>query len=316
MNFLDAATVAARLDYPGLIAALRDAFRKGCEAPTRHHHTIAFPDNRPAGTLLIMPAWDERLLGVKTVTVMPENAARGLPSVAGVYMLTDKDTGQPLLAIDGVELTVRRTAAASALAASFLARADAGTLLMVGSGALAPHLIRAHCHMRPIRHVMIWNRNPEKAVALAERLDGTLPGVRLTAAEDLAEAVPQADVVSCATLSRQPLIRGEWLREGTHIDLVGAFRPDMRESDDEAVRRCRLFVDTFDGALTEAGDLLQPLKDGVITRNDVEAGLAELCRGEHPGREGSREMTLFKSTGCALEDLAAAAYLWRQRENG
>ena len=316
MEFLDAAAVAARLDYPGLIAALKDAFRAGCEAPTRHHHRIGFPDNRPEGTLLIMPAWDERLLGIKTVTVMPANAARGLPSVAGIYMLMDKDTGQPLLGIDGVELTVRRTAAASALAASFLARADASTMLMVGAGALAPHLISAHCHIRPIRRVMIWNRNADKAAALARRLNaGNAPaGVEIVAAGDLAQAAGQADIVSCATLSQHALIRGAWLRPGAHLDLVGAFRPDMRESDDEAVRRSRLFVDTFDGALNEAGDIVQPLRNGVIAREDIEADLAALCRGDHPGRGWDEEITLFKSTGCALEDLAAAACLWRRRE--
>lgn len=316
MKFFDAAAVAAHLDYPGLIAALKDAFRVGCDAPTRHHHTIGFPDGRPEGTLLIMPAWDDRLLGIKTVTVMPANAERGLPSVAGIYMLMDKDTGQPQLAIDGVELTVRRTAAASALAASFLARENAATMLMVGAGALAPHLVSAHCHVRPIRRVMIWNRNADRAAALARRLneDNAPAGVEFVMAEDLAAATEQADIVSCATLSQQALIKGAWLRPGTHLDLVGAFRPDMRESDDEAVRRSQLFVDTLDGALSEAGDIVQPLKGGVITREDIKADLAALCRGDHPGRVGDEEITLFKSTGCALEDLAAAAYVWRRRE--
>jgi ornithine cyclodeaminase len=308
MRNVDAAAVHRALDYGSLIEALRAAFRAGCELPVRHHHTVTTPDGS-AATLLLMPAWRVGgRIGVKTVTVFPGNAARGLPSVMGVYLLLDGATGAPLALIDGVALTLRRTAAASALAASYLARPDAWRLVMVGAGALAPHLVRAHAAARPIREVAIWNRSPARAEALAADLAGEHFAAAVTS--NLAEAVAGADIVSCATLSHQPLVRGEWLRPGTHLDLVGAFTPAMREADDAAVRRARLFVDTRGGALKEAGDIVQPLRAGLIGERDVEADLFELCRGEHRGRSGADEITLFKSVGTALEDLAAAELVY------
>ncbi len=175
---------------------------------------------------------------------------------------------------------------------------------MVGAGAMAPHLIRAHAAVRPIRRVTIWNHNPDKAARLAQAFaDDDLD---VTATTDLAAAVAQADVISCATLSKQPLVRGAWLKPGAHLDLVGAYLPNMRESDDAAVRAARIFVDTRDGALSEGGDIADPLARGVIQSQDVVADLFELCRGAHAGRGGADEITLFKSVGYALEDLVAA----------
>lgn len=293
------------LDDPSLIDALAAMFRDGCETPVRHHHRIAVPGGAD-GTLLLMPAWQTGgPVGVKLVTVFPDNGRRGLPAVMGAYLLLDGATGAPRALIDGPALTVRRTAAASALAARFLARADARRLLMAGTGALAPHLVRAHAAVRPIREVAIWGRSPDKAERLAAALAGDLPGVAVRTAPDLADAVRAADVVSCATLATEPLIRGAWLGPGQHLDLVGAYSPAMREADDEAVRRARLFVDTRAGALKEAGDLVQPLESGVIAEDDIAGDLFELTRGA-PGRRDDREITLFKSVGTALEDLAAA----------
>jgi ornithine cyclodeaminase len=262
------------------------------------------PDG-PGGTLLLMPAWQAgRHIGVKQATVFPANAARGLPSVMGLYTLLEADTGQPIAVIDGVSLTVRRTAAASALAARFLARPDSARLVMVGAGAMAPHLIRAHAALRPIRQVAIWNHNPDKAADLAKAFaDDDLDVVATT---DLAAAVAQADIISCATLSKEPLIQGAWLKPGAHLDLVGAYLPSMRESDDAAVRVARIFVDTRVGALSEGGDIADPLARGVITEQDVVADLFDLCRGTNAGRVSADEITLFKSVGYALEDLVAA----------
>jgi ornithine cyclodeaminase len=177
---------------------------------------------------------------------------------------------------------------------------------MVGTGALAPHLVAAHALVRPIREVRVWGRDPAKARALAERLSS--PQRQALAVADLESAVRQADIVSCATLSREPLVRGDWLRAGTHVDLVGGFTPEMREADDEAVRRARVFVDTREGALAEAGDLVQPIRSGILREPEVAGELAELARGRVPGRSGPQEITLFKSVGTALEDLAAARY--------
>jgi ornithine cyclodeaminase len=295
------AELAAVLDERSLVECLREAFREGAAAPLRHRHSV--PAAGGEGALLLMPAWQPgRSLGVKVVTVFPGNAARGLSAVQGAYLLLDAGTGEPLALLDGAMLTRRRTAAASALAATYLARPDSSTLVMVGTGSLAPHLVAAHAAARPIREVRVWGRSPDKAAALAARLDRS--GLHVVAAADLEAAVRSADIVSCATLSAEPLVRGAWLRPGTHLDLVGGFTPAMREADDDAVRRSRVFVDT-PAALEEAGDVVQPVKNGILLTADV-ADLFDLARGRRPGRTDAAEVTLFKSVGAALEDLAAA----------
>jgi alanine dehydrogenase len=305
MRFVDAGTVHRRLDFPSLIEALRTMFRDGCEVPLRHHHPIqaATPDGS-GGTLLLMPAWQAGgSLGVKIVTVFPGNAGRSLPAVHGTYVLLDAATGVPAAVLDGTALTLRRTAAASALAASYLARADASVHLMVGTGALAPHLIGAHAATRPIRRSLVWGRDPAKAAALAERV--AADGIAAAPVADLASAVGIADIVTCATLAKEPLIRGAWLKPGVHLDLVGGYTPEMREADDDAVMRARVYIDT-EAALQEAGDIVQPLGSGVLTRERIAGDLSALCRGERSGRGDAAEITLFKSVGTALEDLAAA----------
>lgn len=305
LPLIDAARVRAATPWPLLVEALRQAFRAGCVLPPRHHHGFKVPGEREA-TLLLMPAWREGgTLGVKLVNIVPGNDARGLPAVSGVYLLFSATTGQPLALIDGAELTARRTAAASALAATFLAREDAGRMVMVGTGRLAPELVAAHASVRPIREVTVWGRHPAKAEALAARLRDEL-GLAVAASADLEAAVRQADLVSCATTSAEPLVRGEWLAPGAHLDLVGGFTPAMREADDEAVRRSRVWVDTMDGGTREAGDIVQPLASGVLAREAIVGDLFALCRGEARGRATTAEITLFKSVGTALEDLAAA----------
>lgn len=309
MQILSPQSVADALAYPALIDALRDMFAQGCTMPLRHHHMLD-EQNEQKGVLLIMPAWQQGgYLGIKTVTIMPENGARSLPSVQGNYMLFDATTGTALAVMDATELTTRRTAAASALAARYLAREAASSLLMVGSGAMAPCLIRAHCAVRPITEIKIWNHRPEKAARLAETL--TEEGLPVTVAADLEDAARTSDIISCATLSREPIILGDWLQPGTHLDLVGAFTPTMRESDDAAVQTARLFVDTRDGGLKEAGDIVMPLAAGAISESDIQADLYELCGGKKPGRETADEITLFKSTGAALEDLAGAILAYK-----
>lgn len=322
MRVLSAAEVDAALDDDALIDGLEAAFREGCEMPTRHHHAIEAPlgPGSADAMLLLMPAWTRgreggsgALLGVKLVTVFPDNGKQGLPSIYGQYLLLDGTTGRPLALLDGTMLTKRRTAAASGLASRYLSRRDSRRLLMIGTGALAPHLIRVHAKLRPIAEVVIWGRRSQAAAALAAELAQSLPqrlgrpiGVR--AATDRQEAVAWADIVSVATLSREPLVEGNWLVPGQHVDLVGAFTPQMRESDDEAVRRASVHVDTRAGAFKEAGDIVQPLASGAILPAHILGDLFELARGERPGRRSDdrASITLFKSVGAALEDLAAA----------
>lgn len=304
MRIISAAEVEVALDIDSLIERLRQAFRRDIVVPLRHHHTIETSEGDEAN-LLLMPAWQAgRHIGVKLVTVFPGNATRDLPAVMGAYLLLDGKTGSPLALIDGPVLTAKRTAAASALAASYLARSDSERLLMVGTGALAPQLILAHAAVRPICNVLIWGRSPDKAARLAENLNRG--DFRVEATDDLEAAARDAHVISCATLSPEPLIQGAWLQPGQHLDLVGGYRPDMRETDDTAIRRARVFVDTRAGACTEAGDIVQPLESGLLTPEDIAADLFELTRGARAGRRFYDQITLFKSVGSAIEDLAAA----------
>jgi alanine dehydrogenase len=309
MRVYSASAVEAALETPELVEQLRDAFRSTITVPPREHYTVP-TGGGPDATLLLMPAWQEnRYIGVKIVSVFPGNGQQGLPSVMGAYVLMSARTGEPLAMIDGRMLTLRRTAAASALAAKYLARADASRLLMVGTGALAPHLIMAHARVRPLREVMVWGRTQAKAEALARTLTSRYLTVQATS--DLAGAVAGADIISCATLSQEPLIRGEWLQPGQHLDLVGGFTPQMREADDAAVERARVYVDT-PVALKEAGDIVQPLNSGVLVEKMIAGDLAELAQGRCHGRSFYNQITLFKSVGTAIEDLAAAMLLFEQ----
>jgi alanine dehydrogenase len=225
--------------------------------------------------------------------------------VAALFVLLDRATGEPRALIDGEALTLRRTAAASALAARYLARADSQRLLVIGTGKLAPWMVRAHCAVRPrLTRVALWGRNAAAAQSLAQQLRDE--GLPVAAATELADAVRAADLVCCATTASTPVVHGGWLQPGTHLDLVGGFTRAMREADDAAIARARIAVDTYAGALAEAGDLAVPLEAGVITRAQIVAELAELVRGDAAGRTGDDEITLFKSVGTALEDLAAA----------
>ena len=304
MRFYAAAEIEAALDYPRLIAALREAFATHDEPmPVRGAFEVGTLE--APGHLLTMPAWKRgEAIGTKLVTVFPGNAVHGLGAVASLYVLFDGVTGQPRAVLEGDALTNRRTAAASALAASWLARPDSRTLLIVGTGHVAAHLAQAHRAVRPIERVLVWGRNAEKAEALAGEIRSD--GVEARAVDDLAAAVAMADIVSCATTSTAPLVKGADVRPGTHVDLVGAFNPAMRESDDAIVRRAEVFVDTRAGALAEAGDLLQPIKAGLWSADLLRADLHDLARDRHPGRQTAQEVTLFKSVGAALEDLAAA----------
>jgi ornithine cyclodeaminase/alanine dehydrogenase-like protein (mu-crystallin family) len=313
MRHVTADEIDLTLDFGALVEALRQAFAGGFIAPTRHHHTIERP-GEVAATHLLMPAWTNAeaaagaYIGTKVVNVFPGNGARGLPAVLGLYTLQSGVTGEPLATLDGTTLTHWRTAAASALAAGFLARADASRLLIVGAGSLAPYLARAHASVRSITSIAVWNHRREGAHRLAQALCAL--GFDAHAADELELAVRAADIISCATLSSQPLVSGAWLRAGQHVDLVGAFNMQMREVDDAALQRARIFIDTS-AALSEGGDVALALKSGAITRADIVADLAALCAGA-PGRSSAQEITLFKSVGASIEDLAAAMLVWKR----
>jgi alanine dehydrogenase len=310
VRVITAEEIERALTYPALVEALREAFRADITAPVRHHHTI--PQPGADATLLLMPAWTSgngSFLGCKVVTVFPDNGKVSKPAVLGSYLVMSGETGEPLAAMDGTVLTRWRTAAASALASSYLSREDSAHLVMVGAGALSPHLVRAHASVRPIKRVTIWNRTRGHAVQAAFGL--AVGGIEVEVTDDLESAVRDADIVSCATLSATPLVRGKWLRRGCHVDLVGGFTPRMREADDDAVKKSRVYVDTRAGALKEAGDIVRPLKSGALKKGGVRGDLFELCGGKAKGRTLDGQITLFKSVGTAIEDLAAAMLVWR-----
>lgn len=318
MKLISPAEVDGLLKWPDMINAIEQAFRQGVVQPVRHHHTVNRPDGA-ASTLLLMPAWSDfdalgdsskGYMGVKIVTVSPDNGAIAKPAVMGVYLLLDGKTGEPKALVDGQRLTLWRTAGASALAAQYLAREDASKLVVLGAGALSGFLARAHSAVRPIKEISIWNRNIANAEKVANELSAG--GFNARAVNDKDAAIAEADIITAGTLSTEPLILGKHLKPGAHVDLIGAFTPTMRESDDECVRRARVFVDTKDGALKEGGDIVQPIKAGVITESHVIGDLFDLTRGVIHGRRSADEITLFKSVGAALEDLAAGILVYEK----
>jgi ornithine cyclodeaminase len=312
MLLLDAEAVRARLPWPAVLAELAAAFDDPGRFRTPERVVLPAPDG---GALLTMPCADDAgWFGVKQVAVLPSNPGRGLPSVRAWYTLMDPG-GAAVLACDATHLTRQRTAGVSALAAERLVAEGARTLLLVGTGGLAPWMARAHLQVRRYRTVWVWGRDAARAAAAADRLRvalaeepataGPAPPPEVRVADDLERAVRAADVVSVATTSVAPLIRGAWLRPGQHLDLVGAFREGMAEADAEAVAASDVFVDDRDAARAEAGDLLLAAEHGWSfdairgDLHDVRAGAAAVGAGP----------TLFKSVGLAFEDLVLARLL-------
>ena len=304
MKLYDRNSVASSLQYGILIEALRKAFSSKISVPERVQHTIKNKNGSDA-TLLLMPAWKiGEHIGIKIVSVFPENITQNMSAVNANYLLMNANNGEPIAVMDGTELTLRRTACASALAADYLANKNADTLLMIGTGNLAPHMIKAHSIVRDYSRILIWGRNKEKAERLALSLD--IKDKEIMAKNDLKEALNDADVISCATLTQRPLILGDWIKPGQHLDLVGAFTPDMAEADSQAIAMSKIVVDTYEGALSESGELINALKEGHIKKKHILSDLRELVMKEKNIRNDSNDITLFKSVGTALEDLAAA----------
>lgn len=301
-------------DFPELVEAIEAGFSKeDIIVPQRHHHDFPNPETAEETTLLLMPAWHPgRNAGVKMVTISPENSRYGLPAVQGSYLLMDAVTGRIQAILEAKSLTTKRTAASSALASRYLSRKTASSLLMIGTGALSTQLIKAHASVRPISHVYVWGRNTEKAQAVCTELKDEHFKCRVTFT--IEEIIGTVDIVSSATLSKTPLVLGKHLKPGQHIDLVGAYRKDMREADDEVIKRASVFVDTY-GGLHESGDIFEPLSTGLLDKEAIKGDLFSLCSGKKEGRSKDKEITVFKSVGFALEDLMAASYYYNKFKN-
>lgn len=312
MRFIDTEQTRGALSFDAVIPALREAFRQGATVPARHVHAIRSGDAQ--GTTLIMPAWSDRgYFGVKIINIFPENTHQGLPGLHATYNLYSATTGVPTAQVDGDIVTVYRTAGAAALGADYLARKEASTLLIVGSGRIAGLLAQAMRTVRPIQRVLVWNVRQAGADALAETL--RVQGFDAQATSDLESAVREADIISCATLSTVPLIQGAWLRPGAHLDLIGSFTPQMRETDTACFDGTSVYVDT-DEAPTKSGDLLSAFEAGVLTREAIQGDLHQLTTGARQGRRNDQEITVFKAVGSALEDLTLATLVYESTNAG
>ena len=313
MLIIPSEQISQYLAYDKLIEGLRNLFISDYTMPLRHHH---FYTNRDGdqNTLILMPVWNQDYIGMKQVTVAPGNAKEGQPSIYAQYILSDARTGQPLAMMNAAELTSRRTACTSALASSFLSRRDSENLLVVGGGGVARHLIQAHLAVRSFKKISVWMRNPEKLAMFVDQL--LTEGIQVQAVTNLEQAARCADVISCATLSKTPVIKGEWVKPGTHLDMIGSHKPDTRETDDDAIRKSSIFVDSRIGALHETGELALPIADGILSESDVKADIVELVKGMYQGRKTDQEITLFKSAGLAVEDLAAALLVYQNFKDG
>jgi len=300
--------ISEYLEYKKLIETLREIFQSDYTMPVRHHHfykTSEGDDN----TLILMPVWNDKYMGMKQVTVAPANANRNKPSIFAQYILSDSKTGEPLAMMNATELTARRTACTSALASSYLCREDAENLVIVGGGFVAKHLVQAYLAVRNFKKISVWMRNSAKMEEFVTGLKNQ--GIHADTVTNLEESACKADLISCATLSKTPIIKGEWIKPGAHLDLIGSHKPDTRETDDDAIRKSSIFVDSRSGALHETGELALPIASGIITAGDIKADIVELVKGIHPGRTSSEEVTLFKSAGLAIEDLAAALLVYK-----
>lgn len=304
MKIIDEQHVAGSLDYPTLIEALRSGFARQSSHPI--HMGAETGVDADSKVLLVKAAWDQDVTVVKALTLNEKNRQSRLPYVQGLIAIFDKSSGTPLGVVDAKEITYRRTAAASALAADYLAVPNAEIMTLIGTGMLAPHMALAHAAIRPLRRINVFGRSPDKAEATAGAVSRLLPTTQVRAVTDLPEAVREAQIVSTATSSKSPVLHGAWISDGTHIDLVGAFAPDAREADDEAIAKARIFLDDRNTTLEEAGDIVLPMASGMITAKDIVGDLWELCSGQVPGRMSDSEVTVFKSVGTALEDLIAA----------
>jgi ornithine cyclodeaminase len=299
--FYDAAAVDRLLPYGALIAALAKGLQTPCVTPLRGVHKL----DEAGSQLLLMPAWqDKQAAGVKLLTVFPGNPAQSKATIQGVYVLFDGKDGSPSAVLDGTRMTLRRTAALCALGTQSLAPAKADTLLVVGTGALAPHVVQAHVAERAWSRIKIWGRNTQAGQAMAADLRQM--GIAVEIASDLEAAVRSSSVVSTATASRVPLLKADWLSAGQHINMLGAYTEQMHEAEPEVIARCAVFVDDRESVLAESGEVIAALRQGLISESALLDDISTLVSAPPRPRASAAEITLFKSVGFGALDLIAA----------
>ncbi|MDX1680929.1 MAG: ornithine cyclodeaminase family protein [Akkermansiaceae bacterium] len=305
MQFISPEQVHSALAYPKFIDALSDSFASTYTMPARQVLALdEAEDNRDAFALL--PAWDKNSIGLKCFAYMPDNEAPYDPLYAQV-LLFDRKHGFPKALVDGISVTLLRTAGVSGLASRYLSRENSERMVLLGTGKLAPYLIRAHASVRKLKTIEVWGRNTDKAQAVVDEVQADVPDVELVVCKNLEASCREADIVVAATGSHDPLIHGEWLKPGAYVDCLGNHHADGRECDTETVTRSRVFVDTKANCFKEAGEILLPVEEGKFSLDEVAGELSDLCRGTVTGRENDEQVTFFKSVGCALGDLCGAA---------
>ncbi len=311
MLMLDAETILHCLPYTTLVDQLESMHRE----PIGLVDEMLMESKDNDGNVnhfFIRTGWQaEKAVGAKVITIFPRNNRSGeYPSIQAVYLLFDGVNGMPVAGLDGTALTYIKTATDSALGSRLLSRPDIGSMLMIGAGQMAPHLVRAHCQVRPsLRRVQVWNRTRDKAEQLCALLSAQFPAIDFVTLDEIEPAAREADLICCAIGCKDPILHGEWLKPGVHVDLVGAYTPEMREADDECLRRGSLFVDARETTLHHIGELMIPLAQGVISETDVLADFADLCQQRHDGRRSADEITLFKNGGGGHLDLMCARIL-------
>ncbi len=312
MKVIEATDVHRVLNFPDLVEAIRATFGKPAGTPRRTLYHLQ-EDDPFKDAFAVLPAWSAEVIGVKAFTYMPSNAPKGRPILHSKILLFDRETGAPLALVDGTSVTYWRTAAVAALAADYLARTDAKRLLVCGTGNLAPYMTLAHASVRSYDDIAIWGRNATNAARVVEAVQTKRPDLRVRVVTDLEAAARAADVISCATASKVPIILGAWVQSGTHTDFIGNHDRQQRETDTELVVNSRVYVDSRANTMNEAGEILLPIAEGRITESHVIGELADLCSGRVGGRQHDDDVTLFKSVGTALSDLAAASLVTQRQ---
>lgn len=311
--FVNKEKIASLLPMKECIDVMEKMFRSlvsgECLQPLRN--IMRLPDGN--GVLGLMPGHAEQLgvMGVKVISVFHANSESGLPSHQGVVMLFDAKNGQPLMLFDALEITAIRTAAASAVATKFLAQEKSSTLAIIGSGEQAKRHLEAISLVRKIEQVHLWSRNEKNAKNFASELSGKYK-VPIQIKENVQDAVKNADIICTVTASKEPVVMGEWIGPGTHINAVGSSTPFSRELDTTAILRSKLFTDRYESLFNEAGDFLIPKKEGAVTDDHVKAEIGEVISGTKKGREHDEEITVFKSLGIAAEDIFSAYHIYRK----
>lgn len=311
MKIISAQEVQRILSFESLIPALQGAFKADFGMPQRQIYPLPSGSKEKHDTFAVLPAWTQDVLGVKSFTHYPLNPDNGRLTVAAQVLLFSRKTGEPLALVDGTSLTYWRTAAISALAASMMARQDASSLLLFGTGELAPYMALAHASVRPLTTIYVHGRNVHKVQKTITKIKMARPDLDVLTCDNYEDVIPKIDIISCATASPTPLFNSALLAPNTHLDLVGNHHQTCRECDSATVKMSYVIVDSYLNVLNEAGEILIPLEEGCITKEHVKGELAQLCTGEVKGRLNNKQITLFKSVGTALADIASAYHVYQ-----